>query len=116
MQVDMVNVDANFLNEPIRMKFPHLADGFAQVLFYTLHEDFSTVSRYPDYMVLRLVYTMRLAMKFHAYIISYHQQDAAPCSHPHPYRWGTPANLDYIEIASPSLSLGLAMTTIIRIF
>ena len=61
MYVNMVFVDANFLDIYVREKFPKfLRDQRLEICIYAFHQDFSPVSRDPDYVVLRLVYRMCL--------------------------------------------------------
>ena len=68
-QVDVIGFDANLFHVPIRIKFPHFPDRLFEVLRDAMHEDFSSVSRNPHDMVLRLVYNVCLPMEFHATII-----------------------------------------------
>lgn len=40
MQMDMVNINANFFDEPIGMKFPHFLQDDPEQLGYAADDDF----------------------------------------------------------------------------
>lgn len=65
MQMDMVPFDANLLQKPIGVKFPHSPKHLLEIVGYSGNKDFSPIPCHPYQMVLGLVDHMGLSMEFH---------------------------------------------------
>ena len=65
MQVNMVNVYANFFQVPVGVNFPHFLQFQFQMLGHVPDKDFSSVPSYPDNVVLGLVYRVGRFVQLH---------------------------------------------------
>ena len=61
----MVHLDPDLLDEPVRVKFPHFLQHASQRLGNPADEDFSSIPRDPDNVILRLVNRVRGFVELH---------------------------------------------------
>ena len=75
--MNIIHVNTNFLNEPIGMKFPHFLQYDPESLGNAVDEDFSSVPRHPDNVILRFVYGVRGNVEFHYFPVYRRTPDLA---------------------------------------
>jgi len=66
MNVNMIFIYPNLIKIPIRIKFSYFFQSLTKVAIHSLLQYLPAESGHPYYMVLCLVYRMRLFMKLHS--------------------------------------------------